>query len=271
MFVNMLYDMPSWLLGLSIITVTTGIGILGLFMVGRLSSNQSRELNNEIVLGIGHLGGILFAIVLGFVAIAVWGQYDKAGLLVENESNAAFTIWVDSRAYPGEYEAQVRNGIEKYLSTVINEEWSLQQHGKVDENANQAFENLYRLLIDYTPKTEAQRIVHAEVLHKVNDLFSLRRSRIFINTHGLEPSVYYVIIISTIITLGFAWSFGSKFPQGHLILTAMLSAGIGLVLFLIITFDWPFRGEVSISSQAFQTVLEHIERLKIEQPISKGI
>ena len=40
----------------------------------------------------------------------------------------------------------------------------------------------------------------------------------------------------------------------HAILTGLLSAFTGLVIFLVAAMDFPFRGEVSIGAEAFEQV-----------------
>lgn len=270
MLIDIIYNIPSWLLGVIIVTLITTIAVIGLHIVRRFVNNESKILNNELVIGLGHQAGVIFAIVVGFVAVAVLQSYDKAGTTVDNEATDAFDIWIDSRVYPAEHEALIRNGVENYLNIVVHEEWPLQAKGKPCINADRALESLYRILVDYAPKSESQKIVHTEVLRKINALFEARRARLFINSHGLDSAVYYETILSLLVILGFAWSFGTKNPKGHTVLTAMLGFGIGLVLFLVVTFDWPYRGDVCISSKPFQTVLDHMERLKIEQPVSSG-
>ncbi len=44
----------------------------------------------------------------------------------------------------------------------------------------------------------------------------------------------------------------------HLFLGGMLSAFMGLMIFLIASLDNPFRGELSISSAPFQDILTHL-------------
>ena len=44
----------------------------------------------------------------------------------------------------------------------------------------------------------------------------------------------------------------------HVILTGLLSAFTGLVIFLVAAMDFPFRGEVAIDAGAFAQVLETV-------------
>ena len=135
---------------------------------------------------------------------------------------------------------------------MIHDEWPVQDQGRTSLIASRSFEYLYRLIIDYAPTSEAQGIVQREIIQKVNKIFEDRRDRAFINVHGLQPTVYCEIFLATLILLGFAWAFSAKKLQGHLTLTAMLGVAIGLVIFLIVVFDYPFRGYFSVTTECYQ-------------------
>ena len=53
-------------------------------------------------------------------------------------------------------------------------------------------------------------------------------------------------------------------------LTAMLGISIGLAIFLIVAFDYPFRGEVSMGPESFQEVLNHISSVESGTAINTG-
>lgn len=262
--------MPNWLLCTCIVSIIILIGVLGLLIVRKLRRNPDRE-DNDITLGLGEQAGIIFAIVVGFVAVTVLGAFDKAIKTAEAEANQVLTIWVDARAYPPDFELKVRNAVENFLANVINEGWPQQRLGKISLTANQSFENLYRLLIDYVPTSRAQQAVHTAIIQKINLIFESRESRSFINTHGLPSAVYYVIVLSVLIIFGFDWALTHRSLRMHLILTSLLGFGIGLILFLIVAFDYPYRGKVSVGPESFHKALNYIDRLKIEQPPSPGI
>lgn len=271
MLVDIIYNMPNWLLMTCILSITVVFAVLGLLIVRNLISDESRAKNNEIVIGLGHQAGVVFAIIVGFVAISVLGVFDKAILTTANEANFAGNIYINSRAYPADFENKLRTAVEDYLNNVINVGWPAQQQGKDSLATMRSLENLYRLLIDYTPNSTAQQAIHTKNINAVSALFDAARGRTYINTHGLHSTVYWMIFFSTLIIFSFAWSFGAKSSRGHLILTAMLGISIGLAIFLIVAFDYPFRGEVSVGPESFQEVLNHIHRLKVEQPSTPGV
>ena len=53
------------------------------------------------------------------------------------------------------------------------------------------------------------------------------------------------------------WMFDMKITN-HLFLGGILSAFMGLMIFLIASLDHPFRGELSISPAPFEDILTHL-------------
>jgi hypothetical protein len=51
--------------------------------------------------------------------------------------------------------------------------------------------------------------------------------------------------------VGYTYLFGAHSFGIHLTITGLIAATIALVFVLIITLDYPFRGEVSVSPEAF--------------------
>lgn len=271
MLVDFVYNLPNLLLGIYIVGLAVALAIIGQFLMRLFVTDERREVNNMLILGISQKAGVIFAVVSGFVIVSILGSFDKAAVTVTNEANTAYSLWLNSRAYSEEYEAKVRHAIENYLTVVVQDEWPLQSEGKESPKATSSIETLYRILIDFVPTSAAQRAVHTQNLKHMNALLDARQARLLINSHGLSSIVYWEIIISALAILAFCWFYGSKFPKGHLWLTSILSVGIGLVLFLIVVFDEPFRGKVCISPAPYEKVMQDFARLKIEQPPSPGI
>ena len=265
MIVDIIYNIPTWLLGICILTIIALISLCGLLVMRTIMKKNSIQMDNSIVGGIGDQATVIFAVVAGFIAISVWTNFDKASERVQEEADQAFAIWLDSRIYPLDFKLKVRNAIEEYLHIVIDEEWPKQSQGESSNAAVQTLENLNYLLIDYVPTSASQQAIHNQIILRSNKIFYDRRSRLHILT--LDPAVYYAIICNILVILGLAWCFAAKNLRSHLIVTTLFSLGIGLVLFLIITFDHPFRGEVSIPPKPFQEALQHIQELKLDDPV----
>jgi hypothetical protein len=112
-------------------------------------------------------------------------------------------------------------------------------------------------LIRFEPKTPGQEILHAEALRQFNNYLEARRLRLFAVSTSIPGVMWAVVLIGALMNIALIWMFDMKIGN-HLFLGGMLSAFMGLMIFLIASLDNPFRGELSISSAPFQDILTHL-------------
>ena len=86
--------------------------------------------------------------------------------------------------------------------------------------------------------------------------FSTRRR------NWIPETIWWIIGIGTIITVGFMCFFGAPNFRMHLGMTAMVASSMALVIVLIVSLDRPFRGDLCVSLDAFQNVKDSIAILE---------
>jgi protein-S-isoprenylcysteine O-methyltransferase Ste14 len=92
------------------------------------------------------------------------------------------------------------------------------------------------------------------MLHAVNDLIRARRSRIIAAGEHLPDVVWQILLLAGSVAVFYTYLFGAHSFRIHLAITGLISTTIALVFVLIIALDYPFRGEVSVSDEAFVSV-----------------
>jgi len=65
-------------------------------------------------------------------------------------------------------------------------------------------------------------------------------------------------VLGGVITVAFTYFFGMHSMGMHYAMTGVLAASMALVMVLIVALDWPFRGEVSVSSEPYKAVLDDV-------------
>jgi hypothetical protein len=73
-----------------------------------------------------------------------------------------------------------------------------------------------------------------------------------------------MVIVGAVLNLMLTAFFWVDRLKIHLILAGILAAFIGMLVFLIAAMDNPFRGEISISSDALQTIVETL--MDVDRP-----
>ena len=96
-----------------------------------------------------------------------------------------------------------------------------------------------------------QQVIQAELLKALNELYSARASRLSAVEGHIPGVVWWIILFGGAITVGFTYLFGFHDFRMHVVMTMIVAASLALVVVLIVAMDWPFRGEVSISPDAY--------------------
>jgi hypothetical protein len=74
-----------------------------------------------------------------------------------------------------------------------------------------------------------------------------------------------VLAVGGILVVGFAYLFGLENTLVHNLMVSALALLISSVLFSIGVLEYPFSGDVRVSPEAFELVLERFERSKLSE------
>ena len=133
MIVDWIYSNPTWLWGTVVVVLFTGVSCAGLLAFHRLVHVNVRRAHNDLAGFTIAVIGVLYAVLLAFIAIATWESFTKASDLVESESDYAGGIYLDTKGLPDAKGKPIRDAAARYVSVVINEEWPDQRAGKTPE------------------------------------------------------------------------------------------------------------------------------------------
>ena len=112
--------------------------------------------------------------------------------------------------------------------------------------------------MEFEPITEREKIIHAEVIKSLDEVVEARRSvsvrlpQAYPPRSGSSwwsaPDPEYRVDVSVL----------GREPELHALLVAFFATFVALLLFLTAAMDNPFRGEVSVSSESFQDLLDKV-------------
>jgi hypothetical protein len=263
---DLFYNNPLWLVGslVVLLPVVLTVGLLKLFL--RYVPQEVRTAHNEYTGYIIAVIGINYAVLIAFVAVAVWGSYDKASGVASREADLAGNMYRDAPGLGPDMAKKIRAELKSYVHTVVKEEWPAMARSEQPRAAWRQLENIQDALAAYQPQNAGQGVYMQEVLHGLNELYDARRERIAASAGGVEPVVWTIVLLGTALTIGFTFMFGMPSARMHMVMTGGFTAAAMLVLVLIIAFDWPFRGEVQVAPSMFQHVIENMEALDARNP-----
>jgi ABC-type branched-subunit amino acid transport system permease subunit len=83
-----------------------------------------------------------------------------------------------------------------------------------------------------------------------------RDQRLMINARGLPSMIWWTLLAGGVVTVVFTYLFGSPDFDLQLLMTALLSALIGVMFVLIMELNYPYRGDVSVDASGWATLGE---------------
>jgi uncharacterized protein DUF4239 len=256
--VNFLYSHPTWLVGLLVIGVWTGLSLAGLYLFHRLVDVHMRHKDTETVGLTYAIVAVVYAVLIAFIVVNVFETFAKGDEIATAEANKLSNLMLDSAGLPPQTAEGVRADIDKYIDIVVKTEWPSQQHGKLDDAVFEpgwmVLAHLSTQLASFEPATMGQNVNKGEMMHAMNDLIRARRSRIIAAGEHLPDVVWQILLLAGAVAVGYTYLFGAHNFRMHMTITGLISATIALVFVLIIALDYPFRGEVSVGDDAFTSV-----------------
>src|ERR687889_2046496 len=107
------------------------VALGGFELVHRLVPASTRQQHNDVAGFIYAALGVIYAVLLALVVIAVWEEYGAARETVEQEANAAADIFWLADRLPEPRGTHVQELVRSYAEGVGHREWPLMERGGV--------------------------------------------------------------------------------------------------------------------------------------------
>jgi hypothetical protein len=257
--------------GVLVIGVVCLLALGGLELVERLVPADSRRQHNDVAGFIYAALGVIYAVLLALVVIAVWEEYQAASETVEQESNATAEIFWLAHRLPEPEGTHIQQLCKSYAEEVIHKEWPLMEKGQaplmVEEEGTPAgwtiIDDIRENLQDFEPQTKADEELYAAGLEEIQRLADARRMRLVAAEEGVPGVLWVVLVFGGVAAVSFTYLFGLESTWAHRLMVVTLAAVIGLVLFTIGALEHPFSGGARIGTGAFDLILERFETSKL--------
>jgi hypothetical protein len=241
------------------LAIAVGTAVGGVLLVRHLVDIRKFKEHHDIAGPIFSTIGVIYAVMLAFVLVIVWQDFDSAQNNTVREANTFADIYRDTVGLPEPFRSQFLQANANYINAVIKYEWPQMRRGERSMEAQALADKVWELTGTFDPKTDREKIFFSEMLKKMNDAVEMRRQRLQDSRSGLHPSLWFVLLLGGIITVVFTFFFGSQNLYAQLTMTTMLAVLIVLILFTILLMDFPYSGDLSISVTPFQQVLEYFK------------
>jgi hypothetical protein len=257
------YDIRPLFSAIIMVVFVEAVSLIGLFLARRLVLPRLRygEGINDAVSGTVQAIGVFYGITVGLIAVGVWNTNSSASDLVSQEASAVGGLYRDVSGLPSPLRDDLTAKLRAYLDAVIKNEWAEQEKGKIPDAGTTILNDFQMELFAYEPNSPGQVELHSEALHAFNRLADCRRLRLNAVTSGLSDTMWGVIWVGAIISIGVAYLFKIDDPKMHAVLIGLMGGFLAIVLFMISINDKPFYGTDSISTAPYQLLVDRIHVL----------
>jgi hypothetical protein len=239
------------------------LALAGLLLVQRLVSLPIRESANNVTGIIYGATYVLYGITLAFSLYLGNQEANDARETVEREAGNVEGIFEIAQRFPQPERDRIHELTESYAHTVVEEEWPLMERGAKSEESPRAevlLDNLQQTVVQYEHETSAEQALYSRGITLAFDIEEEREIRLLHSRQDSHRLLWYVLVAGGFITVLFSFFFGSKVVWLQGLSVAALTTIVVLLLSATYELQAPFAGSVRVEPEAFEEVLEDIQR-----------
>ncbi len=255
-----IFDLPMVVAGPGIVAALVLFSVIGLRLTRRYLLSRMRINPEDGDFASGMLQAVMtvYGLALALIAVSVWQTYNNISGTLSQEAAALADLYRDVSGYPEPARVQLQDQLRDYVHYLIHDIWPLQRRGQFPTGGVQRMNDFQKRLVAFEPVTEGQKILHAETLRAYNQMMLLRRQRLDAVLTGLPDVLWLVVVFGAL--LGVSSSFFFKLADGryHLSLVVLLAALVGMVIFIIVELDRPFRGDLGLGPNSYQLIYDQL-------------
>jgi len=255
---HLVYDPPIIIVALLVVGGSLLSSLLLLFIFHRFLPVDLRSAHNDVAGFTIAIVGVIYAVLLAFIAVSAWESHGKAEEVVQIEANTVGNLYVDSIGLPPEVRFPIWRDLRDYTRAVIEVEWPSQHQGQVNLAGWKPLIALNLMLASFKPADGSTIALKSELIRTANDLFQSRRNRLVAATTGIPAVMWAITLSGGALTIIFSFFFGMPDFRIHLAFSGILAVSLSLVIVLILALDRPFRGDLAISTERFEEISQGI-------------
>jgi hypothetical protein len=199
--------------------------------------------------------GIIFSLMISFLAAEVWEHNGQATRVVLDERDAVQAV-AELAEMPGLQMAQLHTATETYLKSVLNDEWPRMREQQEAPETSAALDALTRLAMDPVIGQREGPAVQDALISAVQRVATVRSNRLSLSEGRFDRYKWTCVLLLGIVgQLGVAAvHLERRRPQALALLIFTASAVIAVGL--IAVSEQPFQGARQISLAPLQHLLQ---------------
>ncbi|MBS2009638.1 MAG: DUF4239 domain-containing protein [Cyanobacteria bacterium SZAS TMP-1] len=227
------------------------VSIGGMLVFRKFTDREKMKENNPVTDPLMATIGMLFAILLGFMVANAMTKYEECRLTVLAEAAAVGDIFRLARGLHSADSRPIMIDCLDYIDTVVEMEWPQMAEMETNDRAWSIYTDMWKQISRVEPKTQGQSNIHQVLVQSITKLGECRRAR-SAQLQSKMPAVLWLVVISgAVITVVFSFFFGLDSVILQTVMTAMLTYVLCMNMYLLVSFNTPFVGDIKLKPTAF--------------------
>ena len=246
--------MSDWLYSLPFPAMAAFVALLSFLVtftihrvVFRLATGERLRAFKGVSAGLLSPLGVIFALLVGFIAAQVWADTDRARLAVNREASALRAVVLLANAFPEDVRNRFRGVVARHIDDAVTNEWPAMAHQQVTLTmVSTALAEGLRLALDLKPEGPGQMAAQREIIASLQAALDARRQRIIVSASTLDWVRWAGLILQALITLITIALVHSDNRASSAIALGLFACAAALALLLIASHSRPFAGAVPV-------------------------
>lgn len=245
-----------------VIGLSIGAALAGQVVVRRFVRQELLSAHTTVAGIVYATLAVVYGVILGQVVIAAWDDYTEAEDAVDLEVSSLVNLYRLAEGWPAADREGAHRTLVAYAYDVVNSEWPVMRRGELLVSpggypAMLAIWEAYRGISQPAVRTSYE---FGTSVQELTNLESARSLRLVVSERPLPALLWAALVAGAVVTVAFSYLLAveNRLVQGMML--GALAGLIALLLFLVHTLEYPFRGSTGITPQAFEVVLTLNER-----------
>ncbi len=251
-----LFNLPIGWMALLIFGATYGVAAAVYLIVTRLAVDARGRAFKALSPGMLPPLGIIFGLLVAFVASQVWSDFDRAKVAVASEASALRGVILLAKSFPPEEEARLKALVSRHIDHAVREEWPEMAHQRATlATPPAALIEALQVTLTSSPSTDGQRTAQREIVHALEGALDARRQRIVVSQSSVSAIKWVGLLLQALCTLIAIAMVHSDNRITCAIAETLFATGIGLSVVLIAAYNRPFTGDISVGPDLLMQVI----------------
>jgi hypothetical protein len=254
--IEWVYGLPlAWLI-VVVFAGTLAVAALIWIVVGRLARGQRADTFASVSPGMLPPLGIVFALVVGFLAAGVWNDGSNARVAVNDEASALRTTDLLVGSFPERDAVRMRALLRAQIAQDVDRDWpAMARQQETLTFIPVALADALRLALQLRPRTAGQSVAQRELAVSLENALDARRRRIIVSQSRVNWAKWTGVVTLAVIALIAIACVHAGRRWTAAIAMGLFAMAVSVSLILIVSQDRPFGGPFGVKPSPLEQVI----------------